>query len=165
MAIPTRGRRRAVRRLLWRDYLANRSGSSATEFAIILPVFLLLLLGIIQIGIIFNQYIELANGTAAGGRTLASARGSTSAYTDTLTAIHGAAPNLNSFATPITGQTLTVVVAGTTCTSGNQAGACASAFASGASAVITVTYPCSIALLWFSISGCTLGTSDTEYIQ
>ena len=165
MAIPIRGRRRAIRRFLWRDYLANGSGSSATEFAIILPVFVLLLLGIIQFGIIFNQYIELASGAAAGARALSVARGSTSAFTDTVTAIQGAAPNLNSFGAPISGQSLTLVVAGTACTSANQAGACASAFAEGASAVVTVTYPCSIALLWFSAGNCTLGTSDTEYIQ
>ena len=128
-------------------------------------MFSLLLFGIIQFGIIFNHYIELANGVAAGARTLAVARGSTSAYTDTLAAINSAAPNLNTFAAPVTGQSLTVVVAGTGCSSGNQAGACANAFTAGATAAVTGTYPCNLTILWLNLGSCTMTSSSAQYIQ
>jgi Flp pilus assembly protein TadG len=165
MSTPPFGRRRAVGLISWRNYVFDRSGSSAAEFALILPVFSLLLFGIIQFGIIFNHYIELANGVAAGARTLAVARGSTSAYTDTLTAVNNAAPNLNTFAAPVTGQTLTVVVAGTGCSSGNQAVACANAFTAGATAAVTGTYPCTLTILWLNLGSCTMTSSSAQYIQ
>ena len=38
------------------------------EFAIVLPIFLLLLLGIAQGGIAFNNYIQLTDATRAGAR-------------------------------------------------------------------------------------------------
>ena len=38
------------------------------EFAIVLPIFLLLLLGIAQGGVAFNNYIQLTDATRAGAR-------------------------------------------------------------------------------------------------
>jgi len=126
---------------------------------------LLIVFLIVEFGIAFNHYIELANGVAAGARALAVARGTTTAYSDTLTAINNAAPNLNSFASPVTGQQITIVVAGTTCSAANQAGACANAFAEGATAAVTATYPCSLSVMWVTIPGCSLSSSATEYVQ
>ena len=37
-----------------------------TEFVIVLPIFLLLLLGIAQLGIAFNHYIQLHGRDASG---------------------------------------------------------------------------------------------------
>lgn len=39
-----------------------------TEFAVILPIFLLLILGIAQGGIAFNHYIQLTDATRSGAR-------------------------------------------------------------------------------------------------
>jgi len=39
-----------------------------TEFAIVLPIFLLLLLGIAQGGVAFNNYVQLTDATRAGAR-------------------------------------------------------------------------------------------------
>jgi Flp pilus assembly protein TadG len=39
-----------------------------TEFAIVLPIFCLLLLGIAQLGIAFNNYIQLTDAVRAGAR-------------------------------------------------------------------------------------------------
>ena len=43
-------------------------GQTMTEFVIVLPIFLLLLLGIAQLGIAFNHYIQLTDATRAGAR-------------------------------------------------------------------------------------------------
>ena len=51
-------------------------GQTMTEFVIVLPIFLLLLLGIAQLGIAFNHYIQLTDATRA---ERASARLSTAA--------------------------------------------------------------------------------------
>jgi Flp pilus assembly protein TadG len=48
--------------------LRGERGQTMTEFAIVLPIFLLLLLGIAQLGIAFNHYIQLTDATRAGAR-------------------------------------------------------------------------------------------------
>lgn len=39
-----------------------------TEFAVILPIFLLLLFGLVQGGVAFNNYVQLTDATRAGAR-------------------------------------------------------------------------------------------------
>ena len=41
------------------------------EFALVLPVFALLLFGVIQFGIVFNNYLALTDAVRAGARTAA----------------------------------------------------------------------------------------------
>ena len=49
----------------------NQRGSSAVEFAIILPLLLTLLLGIIEFGYLFNQQISLTQAAREGAREYA----------------------------------------------------------------------------------------------
>jgi len=49
----------------------NEKGQTMAEFAIALPVFALLLFGIVQIGIVFNNYLALTDAVRAGARTAA----------------------------------------------------------------------------------------------
>lgn len=51
-----------------RRLIRRERGQAMTEFAIVLPVFLLLLLGIAQLGIAFNNYIQLTDAVRAGAR-------------------------------------------------------------------------------------------------
>lgn len=44
------------------------------EFAIVLPVLVLLLFGVMQFGIIFNNYVTLTDGVRAGARKAAVSR-------------------------------------------------------------------------------------------
>jgi len=45
-----------------------------TEFALVLPILALLLFGVIQFGIVFNNYITLTDATRAGARKAAVSR-------------------------------------------------------------------------------------------
>lgn len=45
------------------------------EFALVLPILLLLVMGIIQFGILFNHYVTLTDGVRAGARQAAVSRG------------------------------------------------------------------------------------------
>jgi Flp pilus assembly protein TadG len=47
------------------------------EFAIVLPLLLILVTGIIQFGLLFNKYISLTDAVRAGSRSLALGRGLT----------------------------------------------------------------------------------------
>ena len=49
-------------------------GQALIEFALVLPLFLLLLLGIVQFGTVFRDYIALTDATRVGARQAAVAR-------------------------------------------------------------------------------------------
>jgi Flp pilus assembly protein TadG len=65
MTIPANMSRRAVRRT------RGERGQAYVEFALILPVLLLLVMGIIQFGNAFRTYITLTDATRVGGRQAA----------------------------------------------------------------------------------------------
>jgi len=46
----------------------NKRGQSMVEFVLVLPVFLILLLGMIEFGLIFNAYITINNAAREGAR-------------------------------------------------------------------------------------------------
>ncbi len=54
--------------------LRNEGGQAIVEFALVLPILMAILLGIIQFGIIFNNYITLTDATRAGARKAAVSR-------------------------------------------------------------------------------------------
>ena len=51
------------------DRRHDRRGQSLVEFALILTPLMLILLGIIQFGFIFNSYVTMTNAVREGGRT------------------------------------------------------------------------------------------------
>ena len=56
--------------------ITNEKGQTMTEFAIVLPIFVVLLFGIIQFGIIFNNYVSLTDAARAAARKGAVSRNS-----------------------------------------------------------------------------------------
>jgi Flp pilus assembly protein TadG len=57
--------------------LRSSDGQTLVEFAIVLPLLALLLFGVIQFGIVFNNYIDLTDAVRAGARTAAVSRQTT----------------------------------------------------------------------------------------
>jgi Flp pilus assembly protein TadG len=70
-------------------------GQTATEFAIVLPVFCLLLFGIIQFGIVFHNYITLTDAVRAGSRKAVVSRDSADPVGEATAAVKKAAKNLD----------------------------------------------------------------------
>lgn len=126
-------------------------GSALVEFAMILPVFLLLVTGMSTFGIALNQYLELTNSVAIGAQTLSIDRANTTdPCHDASRAIYNAAPFLN------TGSlTLTYVLNGTTYGpyTGETANTCSSSTGAAGDLVekepaeIMATYPCTLAVM------------------
>ncbi len=56
------------------DVMRREDGQAITEFALILPVLVALLLGIIQFGIVFNNYLTITDAARAGARKAAVSR-------------------------------------------------------------------------------------------
>src|SRR6478752_8302194 len=55
-------------------FVSDERGQAMVEFALVLPILMALLLGIIQFGIVFNNYITLTDATRAGARKAAVSR-------------------------------------------------------------------------------------------
>jgi Flp pilus assembly protein TadG len=56
--------------------LKDERGQTMTEFALVLPILLVLLLGIVQFGVAFNNYVSLTDAVRAGARVAAVSRNS-----------------------------------------------------------------------------------------
>src|SRR5450755_4321380 len=54
----------------------REEGQTLVEFALVLPVLLLVLLAILKFGLMFNHYLTLTDAVRAGARQLALGRGS-----------------------------------------------------------------------------------------
>jgi Flp pilus assembly protein TadG len=152
---------RATGRLL-RAFLHNRAGSPAVEFALISPLLFALMLGIVQVGIVFNNYVELIDGVRAGSRNLAISRsdGVTTPYTTSRAAVTSSAMNLTA-----ANVTMTLTVNGAACASDT---ACVTALstAAGEAANVTATYPCNLTIMGVNYSpSCTLSSQSTERIE
>jgi Flp pilus assembly protein TadG len=119
-------------------------GQSAIEFAVVLPMLLLVIAGVMVFGLAFNNYIMLTEATAVGARQLAISRGQTLDPCNTVyTAVTTAAPILTAskmtFKISLNGTSYT----GTSC-SGTATSGAPSNMVLGSNTVVTVTYPFSL---------------------
>lgn len=136
----------------------GNTGTAALEFAILVPVLVLLIFGGIQFGITLNHYSTLTSATRDGAREFAVSRGNSTPMTDTVNQIYNSAPNLNH-----SDLTVALAVDGKACTSDQD---CSAALVSGAPATVTVTYPCSLTVGGINFApGCSLKSETTERVE
>jgi Flp pilus assembly protein TadG len=138
----------------------NASGTSAIEFAVIAPVFMLLVVGTFQFGLVISNYVVLTNAVGIGARQFSLSRTGNTPYTDTVNTVTGAAGGLTTASI-----TVTLSVNGTACTSD---GTCKTALSGGAGqpATVAATYPCSLAVYGYDFApGCTLSASMTGMVN
>jgi len=155
-----------------RHRAASERGSSLVEFAIVLPLLMLVTTGIFAFGFALNNYLELTNAVNIGAQLLAVSRGDQSnPCTAAITALYNAAPNLTEGNLAFT---FTFTSNGTP-TSYTTASACDKAaeeanspiFAQGESVKLVATYPCTLVGYGFNFSslGCSLTANVTEIVQ
>ena len=116
------------------------------EMAIVLPVLLLLLLGIVQLGITFNHYLALTDAVRAGARTAAVSRHASCPVCDTKERVKESAASL--------------------ALSDGQIDVDASpGWSQGAEVTVTATYPYSINLLGMVVQSGNLSSSTVERVE
>jgi Flp pilus assembly protein TadG len=115
-----------------------------TEFALVMPLLLFLLLGVIQFGVVFNNYITLTDAVRAGARKGAVARRLASPVTAVDTQVRNAATDLKS-------SDLQVTVNST--------------WAQGSDVTVTATYPYDIKLLGLVVKSGRLHSTTTERVE
>jgi Flp pilus assembly protein TadG len=156
---------------------SNEEGGALVEFAMVAPIMLMIMMGIIVIGSTMGNYMQLIEATASAARGVAVARSNTLDPCNTVASLAGSgAPMLNS-----ANMTFTLVLAnsaGTTlgtygptkgslsCSSASYSSGAPSYLQQGGSATFTVTYPCNLSIYGTNYwSGCTLQAQTTEMIQ
>jgi Flp pilus assembly protein TadG len=79
------------------QHFSGNEGNAIVEFALVLPILLMVVTGIWQFGVAYNHFIVLTQATTAGAQTLQSDRLSPAddPCADTYNAIVNAAPTLN----------------------------------------------------------------------
>jgi len=159
IALPGKSGRTTIGRLC-AQLLKSEDGGPLVEFAMVLPMMLLVVTGIFYLGIALTLYLQLTNAVDIGARQLSISRGQTSDPCATLSAaVEAAAPNLASsqltFNYIIDGQ----VYSGTTCTAG------APYMIQGKAAQITVAYPVHLGIYGVGWSTLSLNAQTTELIQ
>ena len=126
--------------------IKNERGQTMTEFALILPLLVVLLFGIIQFGIIFNNYVTLTDAVRAGARTGAVSRGTSNPSAACVNQVLGAAGNLNQ------AQLQPTV-------------SCTSPWTPGSDVTVSASYPYNISLLGWVVASGQLNTTMKERVE
>jgi Flp pilus assembly protein TadG len=124
--------------------LKNERGQTMTELALVLPVLVVLVLGIAQFGVAFNNYVTLTDAARAGARVGAVSRNSSSPTSACTTAVRNAAGGLSQ-------SNLTV--------------SCSSSWSIGSDVTVSASYPYSISLLGWVVASGNLNTTMTERVE
>jgi Flp pilus assembly protein TadG len=128
--------------------IKREQGQTMTEFALILPIFVVLLFGIIQFGIAFNNYETITDAARAGARKAAVSRQSSDPVGDCRNAALSAATNLN----------MSQSGAGVTCTYDPS-------MQPGTTVTVEVDYPYSINLFGIPVTSGTLKSVMKERLE
>jgi len=127
-----------------RIHLRNERGQTMVEFAIVLPVLMLIVFAIIQFGILFNNFVALTDAVRAGARTAAVSRTAADPVAATISRVQSATGDLDQSKL------------GITVTSGWQ---------HGDDVTVSATYPYSIDLFGLVVQAGNLKSSTTERVE
>lgn len=127
-----------------RNAIRGERGQSLVEFTIILPILLLLLLGILQFGVVFNNYITLTDAVRAGARQAAVGRSVADPVGSAVSRVRASAVGLDQAQLGVT---------------------VTSAWTQGADVTVTATYPYSISLIGLVVRNGTLTSKSTERVE
>jgi Flp pilus assembly protein TadG len=151
---------RSIIKRLRETFAHDQQGGALVETAVSMPIILLVMTGIFSFSVALHQKLALAEAVAAGGRTLAVARGETDPCQKTTDAIYAAAPTLNKSNLKIS-YVLDGAAVGsnvTTCPDNPN-------MTPGRTAQITATYPIAVSIYGKSFGNLSLQTQISEGIQ
>jgi Flp pilus assembly protein TadG len=130
----------------------RQDGQALVEFAFVVPVLLLIILGIVQFGILFNNYITLTDAVRAGARQAAVSRTLPNPTQVTTDRVRRSAAGLDS-------NKLTVSVAVW------DPATSSAIWAQGGDVTVTARYPFSINLMGFVVRTGDLKAETTERVE
>jgi Flp pilus assembly protein TadG len=129
--------------------LRDEHGQAMTELALVMPIFAMLLLGIVQFGIAFNNYLTLTDATRAGARRAAVSRFVGDQGASAKIAVENAASGLDPAKLDAN---ITVTSSPDWSTTGSQVS-------------VTASYPYSINILGFVVKAGSLTSTTKESLE
>jgi Flp pilus assembly protein TadG len=146
---------------------SREEGSALVEMAIVIPMLMLIVTALFAFGIGLNNYLELTDAVSIAARQMAISRGQTTdPCAQAVTTIEHAAPQLKPASLTFSFVLNGTSYSGTSCSSGTTTTGAAGNLVQGASAQMTVTYPCNLAVYGKNYApGCTLVAQTTELVQ
>ena len=126
--------------------LKNERGQTMTEFALVLPLLVVIVLAIAQFGVAFNNYVTLTDAARAAARKGAVSRESGNPAGDCQSAGYAAGGNLNNPGTDFVVN-------------------CSSSWSIGSDVTVTASYPYSISLLGWVVASGQLNTTMKERVE
>ncbi len=127
-----------------RANIRSEQGQTMTEFALVLPILLLVVLAITQFGILFNNFVALTDAVRAGARAGAVSRLAADPAGTTISKVKAASSDLDT-------SKLSISVA--------------SDWLHGDDVTVTATYPYSISLLGLVVRAGQLKSTTTERVE
>lgn len=124
--------------------IKSERGQTMTELAMILPLLLILIFGIIQLGIAFNNYLAVTDAVRAGARKGSVSRLSGNPTGDCVTAARNAGADLQQAKFDVT---------------------CSSTWQPGADVTVTGSYPYSINVLGVVVKSGNLTSQIKERVE
>lgn len=151
----------------FRELSRRDEGQSLIEFALVLPVFMLMVTGIFVFGIAYNNWLVLTDATSLGGRTVAISRGNTlDPCATAASAISSASPGLNSSLITYSFVINGTSYSGSSCSSSSTTQGAAGNLIQGGTITLNVSYPCSMVVYGKNlVPNCTLRAVVTELVQ
>lgn len=139
--------------------LHSEEGSPLVEMALVVPVLMTVMTGLITFAMAFSNQVTLTQAVGTAGQYLSQIRTSTSnPCADTFTALKNAAPGLNS-----ANITMTVTMNGTPTTANTCSGS-QTQLVQGSTVTVYATYPCNLEIYKMNFTtACTLAAKVTEY--
>ncbi len=122
----------------------SEHGQATTEFALILPLFALLLFAVVQFGIVFHNYVTITDAARAGARKAVVSRQAPAPSNATVTAVRASAPNLDQSKLGVT---------------------VSSSWQQGQDVTVAATYPYQVSLLGVVVKRGTLRSATTERLE
>jgi Flp pilus assembly protein TadG len=121
-------------------------GQAMVEFAIIVPILLVVLLGIMQLGVVYNNWVTLTDAARAGARKGAVCRSgcSPNATTATTSAVKNSAADLNQSKLGVT---------------------VTSSWAQGSDVTVSASYPWSVNIMGIVVASGTMTATTTERVE
>jgi Flp pilus assembly protein TadG len=129
-----------------------QDGQALVEFALVLPLLLLFVLGIIQFGILFNNYVTLTDAVRAGARQAAVSRTVANPVAATESRIWGSAAGLDA-------SDLTITVTPHDPSDGSAT------WVQGGDVIVKATYPYAIDLFGVVVMSGELESETTERVE
>ena len=135
-----------------RHRIRNQKGQAMVEFVIVAPILLLLVFGIIQFGILFNNYLTLTDAVRAGARQAAVSRTLPDQVGPATNRVIAASANLNV-------SNLAVTVTPLDPATGTQS------WVQGGDVTVKATYPYTLSLFGMPIKSGFMTSQTTERVE